>query len=55
MDLSGWGMGQRECGGPGSGDLTDLDFSVLFLLFLDREDRYIAGLDWVSPEDLNGV
>lgn len=33
----------------GRGGLVDL--SVLFLL-LDVEDRWTAGLDWVSPEDL---
>lgn len=37
------------------GDVIDLNFSVVFLLFLDLEDRWTAGLDWASPEDLNSV
>lgn len=41
--------GARDAQVLGRGGLVDL--SVLFLL-LDVEDRWTAGLDWVSPEDL---
>lgn len=45
-------LGTRDAQVLGGGGLVDLNFSVLFLLLLDLEDRWTAGLDWVSHEDL---